>query len=536
MLERLIDAWRADDLARVDAWSAWLAASPPDARDARGGSPAGRRAGARAGRRRPHRRRRLGGARRTSRTRRCSRSPTARYAIPTSAALAGYAFAWAEATTSAAVRLVPLGQSAGQRLLAAAGDEIPEVGRAGARPRRRRAGVDRARPGDRERAARDPVHPAVPLMTRACNPFASASPARSARARPRWSMRCASGCATSYDIAVVTNDIYTKEDAQFLMRSGALPEERIVGVETGGCPHTAIREDASINLDAVDGLSRKFPKLDLVIIESGGDNLAATFSPELADLCIYVIDVAGGDKIPRKGGPGITRVRSAGHQQDRPRPARRRVARGDGPRRPQAARRAPLRLHLHPQAAKASRPSRRSWSAKACSRRRPSRPKNGILAIDGGGQTRAARLANGPRDPDGAGDTWMFRRAQGVLDRAGACAETVRLVGDGRSTWLDPGRQGARRAGLQGRRRVPALRDGAPTVFSRQRLRRRSHGLPVRLQGHPGQRLACGRGDTEARRDLQPTGKQMCLQVRTPRHAHRLRQGMVLGRVVAHAV
>ena len=111
----------------------------------------------------------------------------------------------------------------------------------------------------------------------------------------------------SYDIAVVTNDIYTKEDAQFLMRSGALPEERIVGVETGGCPHTAIREDASINLDAVDGLSRRFPALDLVIIESGGDNLAATFSPELADLCLYVIDVAAGDKIPRKGGPGITK-------------------------------------------------------------------------------------------------------------------------------------------------------------------------------------------------------------------------------------
>src|SRR6188508_3697252 len=112
---------------------------------------------------------------------------------------------------------------------------------------------------------------------------------------------------TRCDMAVVTNDIYTKEDAQFLMRSGALPIERIVGVETGGCPHTAIREDASINLDAVDGLSRKFPSLDIVIIESGGDNLAATFSPELADLCIYVIDVAGGDKIPRKGGPGITR-------------------------------------------------------------------------------------------------------------------------------------------------------------------------------------------------------------------------------------
>src|SRR6201986_5362522 len=110
-----------------------------------------------------------------------------------------------------------------------------------------------------------------------------------------------------FEIAVVTNDIYTKEDAQFLVRSGALAEERIVGVETGGCPHTAIREDASINLDAVDALSGRFPMLDLVIIESGGDNLAATFSPELADLCIYVIDVAGGDKIPRKGGPGITK-------------------------------------------------------------------------------------------------------------------------------------------------------------------------------------------------------------------------------------
>jgi len=110
-----------------------------------------------------------------------------------------------------------------------------------------------------------------------------------------------------YEIAVVTNDIYTKEDAQFLVRSGALAEERIVGVETGGCPHTAIREDASINLDAVEALSRRFPTLDLVIIESGGDNLAATFSPELADLTLYVIDVAGGDKIPRKGGPGITR-------------------------------------------------------------------------------------------------------------------------------------------------------------------------------------------------------------------------------------
>ncbi|MCC6301666.1 MAG: urease accessory protein UreG [Gammaproteobacteria bacterium] len=108
-----------------------------------------------------------------------------------------------------------------------------------------------------------------------------------------------------YDIAVVTNDIYTQEDAQFLVRSEALAPERIIGVETGGCPHTAIREDASINLVAVDKLCRRFPGLDLVLVESGGDNLSATFSPELSDLTIYVIDVAAGDKIPRKGGPGI---------------------------------------------------------------------------------------------------------------------------------------------------------------------------------------------------------------------------------------
>jgi urease accessory protein len=110
-----------------------------------------------------------------------------------------------------------------------------------------------------------------------------------------------------YDIAAITNDIYTKWDAEYLVRSGALPAERIAGVETGGCPHTAIREDASINLAAVADMQAKFPTLDLILIESGGDNLAATFSPELADLTVYVIDVAAGDKIPSKGGPGITR-------------------------------------------------------------------------------------------------------------------------------------------------------------------------------------------------------------------------------------
>jgi urease accessory protein len=109
------------------------------------------------------------------------------------------------------------------------------------------------------------------------------------------------------DIAVVTNDIYTREDAEFLIRSEALPAERIRGVETGGCPHTAIREDASMNLAAIEGLMREFKNLDLIIVESGGDNLAATFSPELSDLTLYVIDVAAGDKIPRKGGPGIIR-------------------------------------------------------------------------------------------------------------------------------------------------------------------------------------------------------------------------------------
>ena len=113
--------------------------------------------------------------------------------------------------------------------------------------------------------------------------------------------------APRFDIAAITNDIYTKEDAEFLTRAGSLPPDRIMGIETGGCPHTAIREDASINLAGIAEMRRRFPALDLILIESGGDNLAATFSPELADITIYVIDVSAGDKIPRKGGPGITR-------------------------------------------------------------------------------------------------------------------------------------------------------------------------------------------------------------------------------------
>ncbi len=115
------------------------------------------------------------------------------------------------------------------------------------------------------------------------------------------------GMRDQYDMGVITNDIYTKEDMEILLRAGALPPERIMGVETGGCPHTAIREDASINLEAIARMQADFPSLDLILLESGGDNLAATFSPELSDLTLYVIDVAGGEKIPRKGGPGITR-------------------------------------------------------------------------------------------------------------------------------------------------------------------------------------------------------------------------------------
>jgi urease accessory protein len=112
----------------------------------------------------------------------------------------------------------------------------------------------------------------------------------------------------NYDMAVITNDIYTKEDMEILLRANALPAERLMGVETGGCPHTAIREDASINLEAISRMTKDFPNLDLILIESGGDNLASTFSPELSDLTIFVIDVAAGEKIPRKGGPGITRA------------------------------------------------------------------------------------------------------------------------------------------------------------------------------------------------------------------------------------
>jgi hypothetical protein len=149
-----------------------------------------------------------------------------------------------------------------------------------------------------------------------------------------------------YEVAAITNDIYTKEDAEFLTRAGSLPPERIMGIETGGCPHTAIREDASINLAGVAEMRRRFPGLDVILIESGGDNLAATFSPELADLMIYVIDRWRQD--PAQGRPGHHPQRPAGDQQDRPRPACRREPRSYGPRQPAHARRAAVRVHQYP--------------------------------------------------------------------------------------------------------------------------------------------------------------------------------------------
>ncbi len=149
-----------------------------------------------------------------------------------------------------------------------------------------------------------------------------------------------------YEIAVVTNDIYTEEDAAFLVRHEALPPERIIGVETGGCPHTAIREDASINLEAVARLTTRFPGLDAIFVESGGDNLAATFSPELSDLTLYVIDVAAGRQDPAQGRARYYQVRSVDHQQDRSGADGGGFSRGDGPRRSQDARRATVRASV----------------------------------------------------------------------------------------------------------------------------------------------------------------------------------------------
>ena len=229
---------------------------------------------------------------------------TAQAGIALDCALLGYLQALASNLVSAGLRLGIIGQTDGQRILAAL-EPVISAAVAGALTRdpdgvRQRDLCRRARLD----GSRNPIHQALSLMS---NPLrlGIGGPVGSGKtALMDWLCKTMRG---RYEIAAITNDIYTREDAEFLTRSGALPPERIRGVETGGCPHTAIREDASINLAAVAEMNRLFPDLDLILIESGGDNLAATFSPELADLTIYVIDVAAGDKIPRKGGPGITR-------------------------------------------------------------------------------------------------------------------------------------------------------------------------------------------------------------------------------------
>ena len=235
-----------------------------------------------------------------------------------------FGFGWAENMVQAAMRSVPLGQSAAQRILARLIDALPGAVQLGHGTGRRRAPGLHPDAGDTERTARDTVLAAVPVLSLTHNgPMTSLHhiPGRTRRLPP---LRVGVGgpvgsgkttlvemlCKTMrerWDLVVITNDIYTKEDQRLLTVAGALAPERIMGVETGGCPHTAIREDASINLEAVDRMLEKFPDADIVFIESGGDNLAATFSPELSDLTIYVIDVAAGEKIPRKGGPGITK-------------------------------------------------------------------------------------------------------------------------------------------------------------------------------------------------------------------------------------
>jgi urease accessory protein len=246
------------------------------------------------------------------------------------AQLLAMAFGWAENLVQAAVKAVPLGQSAGQRMLSPWPRHARRRGPgAGARTMSTRQafspGWPSCRRGTRRstRGCSGPEPPAagpLPASSRRMNKLHSI-PGRTKKLPP---LRVGVGgpvgsgkttlvemlCKTMrerWDLVVVTNDIYTKEDQRLLTVAGALEPERIMGVETGGCPHTAIREDASINLEAVDRMLERYPDADIVFIESGGDNLAATFSPELSDLTIYVIDVAAGEKIPRKGGPGITK-------------------------------------------------------------------------------------------------------------------------------------------------------------------------------------------------------------------------------------
>ena len=238
-----------------------------------------------------------------------------RWRVPIPAALTAYLWSWLENQVMAALKAIPLGQTAGQRLLLSLGSGLDELAAHASELPRGAVGEYGTGIVDCQHAARDAVFAPVPFVTgngeTAC--MSSNQPLRVGIGGPVGSGKTALTLALCralrdrYRLAVVTNDIYTAEDAQFLVRNEALSADRIIGVETGGCPHTAIREDASINLEAVARLNALFPDLELIFIESGGDNLAATFSPELSDLTLYVIDVSAGDKIPRKGGPGITK-------------------------------------------------------------------------------------------------------------------------------------------------------------------------------------------------------------------------------------
>jgi urease accessory protein len=226
--------------------------------------------------------------------------------IPRHEAAVGYLWSWLENQVLCAVKLVPLGQAAGQRLLADLAGRIPALARRRYELRTRKsAAAPSAWPwpaAAMKRNIPDCFDPEITMTNRHVLRVGVGGPVGSGKTALVDAL--CKRMRDRYQIGVVTNDIYTREDQQFLIRSQALPEERILGVETGGCPHTAIREDASMNLAAVEDLCRRFENLDLVLVESGGDNLSATFSPELVDLTIYV---AAGDKIPRKGGPGITR-------------------------------------------------------------------------------------------------------------------------------------------------------------------------------------------------------------------------------------
>jgi urease accessory protein len=233
----------------------------------------------------------------------CFRNDWRRDGVASGKWLAPILYSTSAALVGAALRLMPLGQLAGQRILVECKPLIAKACGRRARQGPVRHVVFCSGSGNREHASRDAGCEVVPVMISKPLKIGIGGPVGSGKTALVESL-CTPE-TESYQLAVITNDIYTREDAEFLTRRGVLSSDRIVGVETGGCPHTAIREDASVNLEASSALMRRFPDLDILFIESGGDNLAATFSPELVDATIYVIDVAEGDKIPRKGGPGI---------------------------------------------------------------------------------------------------------------------------------------------------------------------------------------------------------------------------------------